>query len=659
MTFQTKALLSFLFICSVSFGQSVRSDYPIVPVGFEKVRLQDGFWKNRVETVTKVTIPYSFQKCEETGRVDNFKKAGGLMPGQFIGGFGFDDTDVYKIMEGASYSLMTTPDKAMEEYLDSLISYISAAQEADGYLYTAWSLKANDNKANKMFCCTYSDRGRFYNLSQSHELYNPGHMYEAAVAHFYATGKRNFLNIAIKNANLIYDVAINQKLPIYSGHQEIELGLVKLFRATGDERYLILSKELLDRRGRNGAIDPDKKSYGEYAQDHIPVTEQREAVGHSVRAGYMYAAMADIAAIMNDKAYLAAADGIWENIVHKKMYVTGGLGAVPGHEGFDKEYILPNDCYAETCAAISNVYFNHRMFLLHGHSSYIDVLERSLYNGVLPGLSLEGNKFFYPNPLVFDGKSNFNQGANCRKDWFDCSCCPSNLSRFIPSVAGYIYAAKGNELFVNLFMNNQTEIQLSNGLLKLTHTTAYPWDGKIKLEIGNDDQVDATLKIRIPGWAGNQAVPGDLYQFTSSSKSSATLAVNSKNQALVMENGYAVLKGNWSKGDVVELILPMEVKQMVAHPMIKDDLGKVSVQRGPLVYCAEGVDNNGKAIDLKIGKNDKFETSFTDGLLDGVTVIRSKPQTRKDSPVTLVPYYAWAHRELGEMAVWLNSDLHK
>ncbi|MGR3811003.1 glycoside hydrolase family 127 protein [Jiulongibacter sp. NS-SX5] len=639
-------LLLFLSVYS-AFAQ--QNDYPIVPVGFQQVSLQNGFWKSRVETATKVTIPYAFQKCEETGRVDNFKKAGGLMSGQYIGGFGFDDTDVYKIIEGASYSLMTSPDPEMDAYLDTLISYIAAAQEADGYLYTAWSLKANENKENKMFCCTYSDKGRFYNLNQSHELYNPGHMYEAAVAHFYATGKDSFLKIATKNADLIYDLAITHQMPFYSGHQEIELGLVKLYRATSDHRYLDLAKEFLDRRGKNMAMDPDRDHYGEYSQDHIPVIDQKEAVGHSVRAGYMYASMADIAAIKNDKDYLKAADAIWENIVTKKMYVTGGLGAVRGHEGFDKNYELPNDCYAETCAAISNVYFNHRMFLLHGSSKYIDVLERSLYNGVLPGLSLEGDKFFYPNPLEFDGKSDFNQGANCRKGWFDCSCCPSNLSRFIPSVAGYIYAVKGSELYVNLFMNNETSLELEDGQLDIIQNTNYPWDGRVQLTFKNQVPVKSILKIRIPGWAMNEAVPGDLYAFTDQKAQKITLRVNGDERIANIENGYALISGEWYKEDVIELILPMETQQILAHPMVEADQGKIAVQRGPLVYCAEGIDNNGKALSLEIAENEKFEAIFDPTLLDGITILKGKGKTKP----TLVPYYAWAHRDLGEMAVWL------
>ena len=651
--------ISLTVLLFAGFSSLAQSDYPIVPVGFQDVKLQDGFWKSRVETATQVTIPYAFQKCEETGRIDNFKKAGGLIKGGFVGGFGFDDSDVYKIMEGASYSLMTTRDPKMKAYLDTLISYMAAAQEADGYLYTAWSLKANENKNNKIICCTYVDKGRFYNLNQSHELYNPGHMYEAAVAHFYATGQKNFLDIATKSADLIYDLAIDHNMSFYSGHQEIELGLVKLYRATGNEKYLKLAREFLDRRGHHMAMDPDRDNYGEYAQDHLPVIEQREAVGHSVRAGYMYAAMADIAAMMNDKDYLAAADGIWENIVTKKMYVTGGLGAVPGHEGFDKNYVLPNACYAETCAAIANVYFNHRMFLLHGSASYMDVLERSLYNGVLPGLSLQGDKFFYPNPLVFDGKADFNQGANCRKDWFDCSCCPSNLSRFIPSVAGYIYGVEGNNLYVNLFMNNETTAELENGQIQLRQSTGYPWDGMVQLEILNEKPVMGTLKIRIPGWARNEAVPGDLYHFATDSKETAMLSLNGKPVSLEMDKGYALLKGNWSKGDVIELQLPMEVRQVVSHPNVEANLGKIAVERGPLVYCAEGTDNGGRALNISLTKEERFETKYDASLLGGVTVIRSKTKSKKDQKVTLVPYYAWAHRDLGEMAVWLNGTANK
>ncbi|MEP7266565.1 MAG: beta-L-arabinofuranosidase domain-containing protein [Saprospiraceae bacterium] len=650
-----KSTFIILIIIFSSFSKKPipHQDYPIVPVEFQNVKLTDGFWKKRVKSAIDVTIPYAFEKCEETGRIDNFKKAGGLIPGKFQGHYGFDDSDVYKIMEGAAYSLMTKPDQKMSDYLDSLIYYIGSAQEADGYLYTAWSLKANDY--NKFYCCTYDPRGRFYAEASSHELYDAGHMYEAAVAHYNATGKKDFLDIATKNADLIYDLAVNHNFGFYPGHQEIEIGLVKLFRATGNENYLHLAKLLLDRRGHAPVVDGKSTGMGSYSQDHIPVTEQMEAVGHSVRAGYMYSAMADIAAITGDPAYLKAVDHIWENIVTKKLYLTGGLGAVHGIEGFDKEYVLPNDAYAETCAAIANVYFNHRMFLLHGDAKYIDVLERSLYNSVLPGLSLEGNTFFYPNPLVFDGKSKFNQGANCRSSWFNCSCCPSNLSRIIPSIAGYIYAQKNRSLYVNLFMNNETTLKIGDDDIELVQRTDYPWSGKIKLSFNQINPVAAEIKIRIPGWSRNEIVPGDLYDVVNKTNALSSVQVNGETVTTSLKDGYVSIDRSWKKGDVIEVNIPMENILVRSNPKVSADSGKIAVQRGPLVYCAEGVDNDGKALSLTVKNIEKFSSTYEDSLLHGVTVLESIPKKKKDPKLTLVPYYAWGHRGLSEMNVWLNE----
>lgn len=668
-----------LFICLFFCGlillgnrhaeaQSLSSDYPIRPVEFTKVQLRDGFWKKRVSTATQVTIPYAFKKCEETGRINNFRFAGGLAVGQFNGQYGFDDSDVYKILEGASYSLMTEDNPEMRAYVDKLVSYLAAAQEADGYLYTAWSLKANDYA--EMTCCSYSKDGHQWTGSQfSHELYNSGHMYEAAVAHYRATGTRDFLNIATKNADLIYHICVEEEKPYYPGHQEIELGLVKLYRATGNEKYLELAKLFLDRRGRGlrkyGNNYDDNTvlvglDFDAYSQDHKPVTEQSEAVGHSVRAGYMYAAMADIAAIMDDKAYLAAADRIWNNIVSKKMYVTGGLGAGHGIEGFDVAYSLPNDAYAETCAAIANVYWNHRMFLLHGDAKYMDVLERSLYNGLMAGLSLEGDKFFYPNPLVFDGESTFNQGANCRSDWFNCSCCPSNLSRFVPSVPGYTYAVKEDQVYVNLFMNNQTEIDVQGNFLRLEQSTMYPWEGRVQIDIQQEEEIEARLMIRIPGWSQNDPVPSDLYQFTRMTKQKTRILMNGKEVEFDMSKGYAVLNKTWKKGDKIEVIFPMEAKTILSHEQIKANTGKVAVQRGPLIYCAEGIDNLGHALDLELNSRKELKATYDADLLQGVSVLTGQGRImdggkKKKIPVKLIPYYAWSHRDISPMAVWLGN----
>ncbi len=658
------SLCLLLITVFISNAQSLTSDYPIQPVDFTKVELKDGFWKSRVETATKVTIPYAFKKCEETGRVDNFIFAGGLKEGKFQGKFGFNDSDLYKIMEGAAFSLQTGKDPEMRAYLDKLVSYLAAAQEEDGYLYTAWSLKANDYA--KLSCCSYHEEGRYVGSQFSHELYNAGHMYEAAVAHYQATGTKDFLNIATKNADLVYKICVEEGKKYYPGHQEIEIGLIKLYRVTGQQKYLELAKLFLDRRGK-GYRNYDKAGelagldFDAYSQDHQPVIEQREAVGHSVRAGYMYAAMADIAAITGDKGYLTASDKIWEDIVKHKMYITGGLGAGHGIEGFDVAYALPNDAYAETCAAIANVYWNHRMFLLHGDAKYIDVLERSLYNGLIAGLSLEGDKFFYPNPLVFDGKSQFNQGAVCRSDWFNCSCCPSNLSRFVPSVAGYTYAVDAANVYVNLFMNNTTEIAIGQQKMILEQSTNYPWSGKVNLEIKNKDAIVTNLLIRIPGWSSNEPVPSDLYTFRQKTNKQTTIKVNGKSYPIVIKNGYAVISKTWQIGDKIEVNFPMEVKTIKSHEKVAANKGKLAIQRGPILYCAEGVDNNGQVLNLSILENKKFKAKFKPTLLEGVTTLKGKGLRTIDGQskkvgLTLIPYYAWSHRAISPMTVWLGEE---
>lgn len=646
---------------STAASHLIQSDYPIRPVEFTNVKITDGFWKSRMDTASKVTIPYSFAKCEETGRIDNFIFAGGIEQGQFRGRFGFDDSDVYKIMEGAAYSLMNQYDQNLRSYLDTLISYVSAAQEDDGYLYTAWTLKANDYA--DLACCSYSEEGRYVNSRWSHELYNAGHMYEAAVAHYRATGERSFLDVAIKNADLVYRLCVVEEQPFFPGHQEIELGLVKLYRATGDEKYLELAKLFLDRRGRglrNYPRDVEVLDINDsYSQNHQPVTEQREAVGHSVRAGYMYSAMADIAAITGDGAYLAAIDRLWENIVSKKLYVTGGLGAGNGIEGFDAAYALPNDAYAETCAAIANVYWNHRMFLLHGDSKYMDVLERTLYNGLIVGLSLKGDEFFYPNPLVFDGEQKFNQGAVCRSPWFDCSCCPSNLSRFVPSVSGYVYASTDADVYINLFMESQSELHLNGKKLELIQETNYPWSGDISISIGNIEPIETNLKIRIPGWVIDRVVPGDLYSFITAPTKVVGILINGEPVEYAVEHGYAVLPGTWAKGDLVEIHLPMEVRAIKSHQNIVGNRGKTAFQCGPILYCAEGVDNNDHALDLAVDPdNASFTVEYRKDLLNGINVLKGIGMLDgHEIPVQLIPYNVWNHREISPMTVWLNESI--
>ena len=616
-------------------------DYPITPAPFTAVCFTDRFWLPRLETNRQVTIPYDFEKCEETGRIDNFAKAAGLIEGPHEGIF-FNDSDVFKVVEGAAYSLSLHPDPELEGYLDDLIKKIAGAQENDGYLYTARTIdpEAVDSEQEGL--------ERWSNLRVSHELYNVGHLYEAAVAYHQATGKRTLLDVALRNAELIDSVFGPDKIRDVPGHQEIEIGLVKLYRTTGERRYLELAKFFLDQRGQpdRGNLQTNFDLPG-YMQDHRPVTEQREAVGHAVRAAYMYSGMADVAALTGDEAYIAALDTLWQNVVSRRMYLTGGIGSRHHGEAFGEDFELPNaKAYAETCAAIANAMWNHRMFLLHGDGKYLDVLERTLYNGFLSGVSLQGNTFFYANPLSSDGAWAFNVRVGAvRSPWFNCSCCPTNVVRLLPSLPGYTYAHQDDHLFVNLYIGGNATIPLAREV-KLTQETSYPWSGAVKLTIDPSEPTEFALHLRIPGWARNEPVPSDLYRYLDRSDEPATLRVNGEPVAVELNQGFAVVRRNWRSGDTVELDLPLPVRRVMSHENIEDNRGRVAVERGPLVYCAEGIDNGGAALDLTLPDDAPLVVERDEGLLGGMTKIRS-------DGVTLIPYYAWSHRGAGEMNVWL------
>jgi DUF1680 family protein len=629
---------------------SCHKDYPIKPVAFTQVNTTDDFWAPRLETNRKTTIPYSFRKCEETGRIRNFAIAGGLEEGEFAGAY-FNDSDVFKVIEGASYSLQVYDDPELEAYLDELIMKIAAAQEDDGYLYTAHTI---DPSKGAEGCGTE----RWSNLKKCHELYNVGHLYEAAVAHYQATGGRSLLDVAIKNADLIDSVfgpGRNMGVP---GHQEIEIGLVKLYRVTGEQRYLDLAKFFVDQRGNADGHDlTGEHDAGEYMQDHKPLAQQEEAVGHAVRAGYFYAGATDVAALTGETAYDQALDKIWKNIVYKKIYLTGGIGATPDHEGFGPDYELPNaTAYTETCAAIALMLWNHRMFLRSGEAQYMDVFERTLYNGFLAGVSLEGNTFFYPNPLETDGVSKFNQGVCGRSPWFGCSCCPVNIVRILPSLPGYIYATEGKNIYVNLYMGNEAEITLGDQTIKLSQETDYPWDGRVELNILSDNRVDATIKLRIPGWVNNEVMPGDLYQYIDKHKPLVKVSVNSKIIDTVKQDGYIVIENRtWKRKGSIEIEFEMPVRKVVSKEKVAANRGKMALERGPLVFCAEEVDNPSGVLDLRIFKGGNFRYAFDSDLLGGLGTIKGVAEVNSKSvPFTAIPYYAWAHREVGEMAVWLN-----
>jgi DUF1680 family protein len=635
-----------LFACAQNGKQNEPpKDYPIQPVSSQNVELQDNFWSKRIATNTKVTIPYCFQKCEETHRIENFAVAGGLSEGTFEG-IRYNDSDVYKIMEGAAYSLQQHYDPELDKYLDDLIAKIAAAQEDDGYLYTIRTIKGDSAMTDR------EGKHRWEMVRMhSHELYNVGHMYEAAVAHYQATGKTNFLDIAKKNAELILSVYGPDKRHDAPGHQEIEIGLSKLYRTTGDKRYLDLAKFFLDERGKSDIRDYNSSSQwenGSYWQDHKPVVGQDEAVGHAVRAVYMYSGMADVAALTGNQDYAKAINRIWENVVGKKFYITGGIGAKYDGEAFGENYELPNHAYNETCAAIANVFWNQRMFLMSGDSKYVDVLERTLYNGLLSGISFEGNTFFYPNVLEFDGKDPFNQGATGRKPWFDCSCCPSNLSRFIPAVPNYIYAMGNDEIFANLFMSNVTKFTVRGKEFNIVEETAYPWEGTVNFKIRTGKPVDFTLKIRIPGWAQNRPVPSDLYTYFDEQPEQVKLYLNKEPVPVELRNGYVSIERKWQANDEVILELPMKVRKVVPNEQVQEIAGKVAVERGPIVYCAEQVDNPDGVLSREVAAGEKISNKFVPDELEGIVELTS------ESGLILVPYYSWSHRGLGEMEVWFT-----
>jgi DUF1680 family protein len=635
-------------------GVELVQDYAIKPVPFTQVRFNDTFWTPRLETNRLVTIRYDFQKCEERGSIDNFAVAGKLKAGEFRGN-PFDDSDVYKVVEGAAYALATHSDPNLEKYVDGVIAKIAAAQEQDGYLYTVRTIipvNTPDRASNKRWL---NERGDIDGVD-SHELYSLGHLYEAATAYYQATGKRELLDVAIKSANLVSQVwgyEPNQ-LKIPSGHQEIEIGLVKLYRTTGERKYLNLAKFLLDQRG-NGHHPLCKMPLTYYA-DHKPVVEQNEAVGHAVRTAYMLCGMADIAALTGDQAYLKAVDKIWENVVGKKLYLTGGIGGRPDIEGFCANYDLPNRmAYNETCAAIGNALWNYRMFLLHADARYIDVLERTIYNGYLAGVSLSGDRFFYPNPLECDLKYKFNHGSLERQAWFGCSCCPVNVARFMPSIPGYVYAANSNALYINLFAGGEATMKLGDATVKVHQTTRYPWDGQVSIRIDPEQEKEFVIYLRIPGWARNQPVPSDLYRYADGLEPKVGLDINGQIKPIILQKGYVPIKRTWKKGDTINLNMEMPVRMAAACSAVVEDANKVAIERGPLVYCVEGADNNGKVLDKALKRCSRFRTEEHPNLLGGIVVIHIQPIEHGDK-LTAIPYYSWAHRGTNEMAVWLPMN---
>lgn len=643
---KTRLLLATMLVSSMAFAQ--HAGYPITPVPFTATHISGGFWEPRLDACREVTVPLAFSKCETEGRYDNFVKAANPCDTFSVGGFPFDDTDVYKTIEGASYLLQTFPDKRMERYIDSVLTIVAGAQEADGYLYTPRTM-------NPKHPHSWAGSQRWEAVEAgSHELYNLGHMIEGAVAYWQATGKRNFLDIAMKYADCVCRTIGpgDGQIVRVPGHQIAEMALVRLYLATGEKKYLDEAKFFLDQRGRTSRKD-------EYSQAHKPVVEQDEAVGHAVRATYMYSGMADVAALTGDTAYVHAIDRIWDNIVGKKLYLTGGIGSRASNEGFGVNYELPNaTAYCETCASIGNVYVNHRLFLFHGDAKYYDVLERSLYNGVLSGISLDGGGFFYPNPLE-------SAGGYERKAWFGCACCPSNLCRFLPSVPGYIYATRGDSLYVNFFVEGRSDLKVGKRKVVLSQKTAYPFEGTVALTVERGGG-DFAMKIRIPGWARGEVVPSDLYSFADGRQSSYVVKVNGKAVEADLDKGYFTIARKWKKGDVVELSLDMTPRLVVANDKVEADRGMLAVERGPLVYCAEWVDNS--ALDLfsvlmprkpQLSVIDEKAPGGANMIAVGVQKVAYDADGRmqtQDATLKLIPYYAWANRGQGKMMVWLPYE---
>ncbi|QTH43101.1 glycoside hydrolase family 127 protein [Cohnella sp. LGH] len=597
-------------------------------IPFTKVRMEDGFWRQRLETVRSVTLPACLEQCETTGRIANFHKAGGRADGAFEGIY-FNDSDVYKVLEGAAYSLMLKRDSALEEEIDRIIEAIASAQEPDGYLCTYFTLQAPDGKWTDM---------------EKHEMYNGGHLIEAAVAYYEATGKPLILEVARRLADH-YDATFGPgKRHWVEGHEEIELALVKLYRITEEERYWKLALWLLEERGHGHGVGRiwDIPEWGPpYCQDDVPVRDIEKVTGHAVRAMYLYTAMADVVHASGDPAYTAALHRVWAHTVERNMYITGGIGPSRHNEGFTEDYDLPNEtAYCETCAAIAMAFWNHRMNLLFGDGAYADIVEREMYNGALAGISLSGNRFFYENPLA-------SQGGHHRVEWYETSCCPTNLVRFLPSIGQYVYAATENGISVNQYVSSEAELELDlsgkggGGNVRLTQTTRYPWDGSIALDIQPlSGSAAFTLRLRVPGWCKSYR---------------ASLNGQALDEArLVLDNGYLVIERAWSAGDRVVLELDMPVEKVRARDEVEANRGRVALQRGPLVYCAEQADNSGLQYDaFSIAADAVFATTHRPELLGGVTILSGR--AADGTPCRLIPYYAWDNRDAGYMQVWIRE----
>jgi uncharacterized protein len=650
-------------LCAALSLSLAEKDYAIRPVPFTAVHLNDIFWAPRIETNRTVSIPSAFEQCELTGRVKLFERAATVLRGEVLDdkrppGYPFDETDLYKVIEGASYSLSVVPDPKLDGYVDGLIAKIAAAQEADGYIYTTRTIDPKNPHR-------WAGPERWvFERDDSHELYDLGHLFEAAVAHHLTTGKRTLLDVAIKAADLLVATFGPGKRTIWPGHQITEMALVKLYRVTGKADYLNLAKFLLDERGPGPLPEGERANPRglTYNQAQLKVVEQSEPVGHAVRAVYMYSGMADIAAVTGDEAMRAAGKRIWDYLVTSKLYVTGGIGASGSGEAFGQPYELPNmTAYNETCASIGMDFWNHRLFLLEGDARYIDVMERTLYNGLVSGVSLDGRTFFYPNPLESNGQ-------HARQEWFGVACCPGNITRFMPSVPGYVYATAGDMLYVNLFAAGTAQIDMPGSAVTLTQSTRYPWDGAVRITVASSRPTHFALNVRIPGWARDEPVPSDLYRFLDRTSAQPTIAVNGQPIAMTIAKGYVVIDRTWKSGDAIALNLPMPIRRVISHDRVMADRDRVALQRGPIVYAAEWPDNpNGKVRNIVLPDTSALSAEFRPDLLKGVDAIKGRAIglsynedgtiARAEQPFMAIPYSTWANRGRGQMTVWLaRSD---
>lgn len=619
------------------------------PISFSQVNITDQFWRPKLDKVATATLQACILQTEQkTGRIRNFEKVKrASVPGnkpEKHEGIYYDDSDVYKALEAIAYSLKNRPDAELEKKADEWIDKIADAQQPDGYLNTYFTLMAPSQRWTDM---------------EKHETYCAGHLIEAAVAYYNTTGKRKLLDVAIRFADHIDTTFRQAGRHWVSGHQEIELALMKLYHQTQNNRYLKLADWFLDQRGHNHGVGGIWEHAGPaYCQDDVPVKEQKEITGHAVRAMYLYTGAADVAASTQDPGYMNAMKTVWEDVVYRNMYITGGIGSSGSNEGFSTDYDLPNQsAYCETCASVGMVFWNQRMNLLTGDAKYFDVLERSLYNGALSGLSLTGDRFFYGNPLA-------SSGTHARREWFGTACCPSNIARLVASLGDYIYGKDQSGIWVNLYVGSNTTVTLEKTSVPIRMETSYPWEGTVKLTMNPEKKTTYSLRLRIPGWASNAVVPGDLYRFSEKYSSNVSLQVNGKAAEFRTENGYAVITRTWQKGDVVELTLPMEVKRVLAKAEVSANSDRIALQRGPLVYCVEGADNDGQAWNLIVPPSATFKAVPHRVSTEQVVAIQamlpvvgpSSDGTQlvtRNNMVTAIPYYAWANRGSNPMQVWL------